>query len=107
MPLRNLPSEKPALLASLIQARPGQVSSMSLSDEEGVDMTLFAFAEGEDVSENSYIGDTLYCLVEGRAAVVFAEKTVEMGAGEVLMVPANTRHAIEAKGSFKVLQLTL
>ena len=47
------------------------------------------------------------CLVEGRAAVVFAEKTVEMGAGEVLMVPANTRHAIEAKGSFKVLQLTL
>ncbi|MDO4290818.1 MAG: cupin domain-containing protein [Eggerthellaceae bacterium] len=109
MPLRNLPEETAASLAGLIEARPGQVSSCALTRDAGFDMTLLAFAPGESVSEEEYFGDTLYYVVEGAAAVALPERTVRVGAGEVLKVPAHVLHAVEgADGAgFKLLQVTL
>ena len=108
MPLRNLPLDQAKPLASLIECRPGQVSSMALAHDAGVDLTLLAFAAGESVSEEEYLGDTLYYLVEGSAAVSLPDHTVALAAGEVLCVPARTEHAVENVGvPFKLLQLTL
>lgn len=108
MPLRNIPYDAPVQLASLIEARAGQVSSMALARDGGADITLLAFASGESVSEEEYAGDTLYLLVEGSAEVVLPGSNVTMEAGEVLCVPAHTQHAVLNVGcGFKLLQLTL
>ena len=108
MPLRNLPTRAPAPLASLIDLRPGQVSSRALSRDAGLDLTILAFSAGESVSEEEYFGDTLYYLVEGRASVVLPDADVALEAGEVLCVPAHVPHAVDNVGEdFKLLQLTL
>ena len=108
MGLRNLPTQEPAQLAGLIAAGTHQVSSMGLASFDApVDMTLLAFSEGEEVSEEAYDGDTLYYLVEGAADIVFSDRTVRMSAGDVLMVPRGVLNAVRSAGAFKVLQITL
>ena len=108
MPFRNLPTEAAAPLASLIDARSGQVSSMALTRlGDPVSATLLAFAAGESVSEEVYPGDTFYLVAEGSVDIVFADRRVAMAAGEVLMVPAGVEHAVEPQGAAKLLQVCL
>lgn len=104
MPFKNLPTGSATPLATLVEARPGQVSSRSLTRiGDPLAATLLAFAEGESVSEETYAGDTLYYLVEGKAEV----NAVQMTAGDVLKVPAGTPHAVRPAPAAKILQLTL
>ena len=49
--LRNLPTDAPANLASLIDIREGRVVSMSLSKSDTCQIMLMAFGSGESVSE--------------------------------------------------------
>ena len=106
MPFRNLPTEEAAPLASLISARPGQVSSMALTRlGDPIGATLLAFSEGESVSEERYPGDTMYYLVEGEAQIRFADHSVTMAAGDVLRVPADVEHAVEPSCATKLLQI--
>ena len=108
MGLKNLPSISAVPLADLIDAAPGTVSSMTLTRlDDACDITLLAFAEGESVSEESYEGDTLYYLVEGRASITLPGGPVGMRAGEVLAVPAGTLHGVEPCGAIKLLQITV
>ena len=104
MPFKNLPTGSAAPLATLVEARAGQVSSRSLTRiGDPLAATLLAFSEGESVSEETYAGDTLYYLVEGSAVVNGARMT----AGDVLKVPGGTPHAVVPASAAKVLQLTL
>jgi mannose-6-phosphate isomerase-like protein (cupin superfamily) len=106
MPFRNLPTDAAAPLASLIDARPGQVSSMALTRlGDPIGATLLAFSDGESVSEERYPGDTLYYLVEGAAQIRFADHLVAMTAGDVLRVPADVEHAVEPTCATKLLQI--
>ena len=67
--LKNLP-ENPAMLAELIDVHPGQVVSMSLSRNDAIRMTLFAFDGGEGVSEEAYDSDTFYYILAGSMTLV-------------------------------------
>lgn len=107
MPFKNLPTEEAKPLSDLIEARQGQVSSMSLTKiGDPVAGTLLAFSEGESVSEERYPGDTLYYLVEGETDITFADKQTAMQTGDVLMVPAQVEHAVEPKTEIKLLQIS-
>lgn len=107
MSLRNLPEKTAEKLNSLVQAKPHQVVSMSLSKSENADITLLAFADGEDLSDEVYPRDTLYLVVEGSMSVVMQDGSVSLGAGEVLKVPAGKVHRLSAEKSFKIMQISL
>lgn len=105
--LRNLPVETPQSLKDMISIKPHRVVSMALTSSDNVHMTLFAFDKGEDVSEESYFGDTLYMSLEGVVIIKIQEKEVRLKEGEVFMVPAKTLHAVSGADGFKMLQITL
>ena len=105
--LRNLPEETAAALSELISVRKNQVVSMAFTRGNGTSMTLLAFAEGEDVSEEQYFGDTLYYAVEGEAVICRGDRDIPLRCGEVLMVPAGTLHGVRGRGAFKILQIIL
>lgn len=105
--LRNLPTESPANLASLIVIREGRVVSMALSKSDACQMMLMAFGTGESVSEETYFGDTLYTVLEGEMPLFIGDTKHLLKAGDSLMVPAGTPHAIGGAGNFKLLQITL
>lgn len=104
--LRNLPSD-PAALLGLIDYQPGSVVSMALSRSEHVAVTLFAFDEGDGVSEEFYPGDTLYLLLEGEMPLRRGGASALLRAGDCVRVPAGQAHAVGGQGRFKLLQLTL
>ena len=106
MSLRNLPTDKVAPLASLINAKPGQVSSRSFTRPgDAASITLLAFSEGESVAEERYPTDTLYYLVEGETSITLPESAVTLRAGDVFCVPAGVSHAIEPATAIKLLQI--
>ena len=112
MGLRNLPTDVARPLTSLIDdAEPGRVSSRSLTRLSDVCQIMpLSFAAGESVSDEEYPADTMYYLLEGCAGITFAQEgraPVPLAAGEVLLVPAGVRHAVEPAGAIKLLQLSL
>ncbi len=105
--LRNLPIDNAKSLKDMIQVKPHRVISMALTKSNNVQMTLFAFDKGEDVSEESYFGDTLYMCVEGVIIIRLPQKEVRLNEGEVFMVQSEVLHAVAGEDSFKMLQITL
>ncbi len=105
--LRNLAVDNAVQLADSIQVKPHQVVSMSLSRSEHVQMTLFAFAKGEEVSEESYFGDTVYIGVEGEVRIQTDYREVKLQQGAATMVPSGVLHAVRGKDEFKMLQITV
>lgn len=105
--LRNLPTDAPANLASLIDIREGRVVSMSLSKSDTCQIMLMAFGSGESVSEEIYFGDTLYTVLEGEMPLFIGNAKYLLKTGDSLMIPSGTSHAIGGAGGFKLLQMTL
>ena len=97
----------PCGLSSLIEAQPHTVASKKLADHPSVEMTLFAFAEGEGVSELVYFGDTMYLVLEGEMKLEKEGRLFTMKKGESISVPSGSLHAIREGGNFKMLQLTI
>lgn len=104
--LKNLPIS-PEKLSDMISVKPNMVASMSFSKNENIDMTLLAFAEGEGISEEAYKGDTCYLVLEGEMTIISGENRHVLGKGDCMAVQAEELHAIEGRGSFKILQITL
>lgn len=107
MTLKNLPLENAQNLADLITPKHNQVVSMALSKSDNVQVTLFTFADKETVSEEEYLGDTMYYIVEGETYVGQKGNKTLLKTGDVFSVPAHTLHEIGGKGAFKVLQITI
>ncbi|WED23926.1 cupin domain-containing protein [Vibrio sp. JC009] len=105
--MKNCPVDGAAEMAALIEYEDNQVVSMSLSNSEHTQMSLFTFANGEMVSEESYLGDTLYHLLEGETNISMDDKVITLKAGETLAVAAGTYHAVGGGQAFKMMQITI
>ena len=78
------------------------VSSQVLRAENG-NVTLFAFDEGQELSEHSTPFDALVQVLDGKAEIVISGKSFHMGAGESIIPPADKPHAVIATAQFKML----
>jgi len=78
------------------------VSSQVLRAENG-NVTLFAFAEGQELSEHSTPFDALLQMLDGKAEIVISGKSFPMQAGETIILPADEPHAVKAITQFKML----
>lgn len=104
--IRNVPSEKPVLLKNIINIRENQIISKVLTDSEHIHMTVLAFAENEDVSEEKYPGDTIYYSICGTALITNEDGNVHtLHEGEILLVKKGCLHAVKGQGGIKILQI--
>lgn len=87
-------------LEELVKVKPGVVASLALTP----DSKLFAVAEGESVSEETYEGDMIYHILSGKMAVVSGEDRAVLGSGDAIRVSAGREHRIEAVTAFKMIQ---
>lgn len=105
--IKNLSTENPANLAALIEPEAYQIVSMILSNSDHVAVSLFTFAEGEMVSEEEYLGSTMYYLLEGESMITRDGKEYHLKAGDVFAVPGNVLHTVGGLAAFKMLQITI
>ena len=92
-----------ANLASLIEYQLGSVVSRTIVDKKAGTVTLFAFDEGEGLSEHTTPYDALVYVLDGEADIVISGKSVLLKKGEVTIMPANEPHALSAVTKFKML----
>lgn len=66
-------------------------------------MTVFAFDEGEGLSEHTAPFDAVVYLLEGEAEITIDKKPHTVKEGEMIIMPANKPHALKATTKYKML----
>ena len=99
----GMPAAEPVALAELVNYQDGSIVSRTLMKRSGGTVTLFAFDQGQSLSEHTAPFDAMVQILDGRAEVVIGGKPVLPGAGQTVLMPANVPHAVNARGRFKML----
>ena len=87
----------------LIDYQEGSVVSRTLIDKKTGTVTLFAFDENQGLSEHTAPYDAMIHVLDGEVDVTISGKTLNLKQGEIIIVPANEPHALNAKTRFKML----
>jgi quercetin dioxygenase-like cupin family protein len=66
-------------------------------------VTLFAFDQGQELSEHTAPFDALVQVLDGCVELTIGGATVTPGAGESVLMPAGVPHAVRAPKRFKML----
>ena len=97
----------PGKLSELVGYQEGAVVSKTLIAKKTGTVTLFAFDEGQGLSEHSAPYDATVCLVEGEAEMTVSGKPFRVREGEIVILPANEPHAVRAVKKFKMLLIMI
>ena len=79
------------------------VVSLTLAQQPGVGMTLFAFDAGEGVSTHAAPGDAMAHVLEGTAQITIDGASHTVSEGSAVIMPAGVPHAVKAISPFKML----
>lgn len=90
-------------LAEMVNYQPGSVVSRQITKADAGNVTLFAFDEGQELSEHTAPFDALVHVVDGEAEIIISGKSFHLKNGEAIIMPADEPHAVKADGPFKML----
>jgi quercetin dioxygenase-like cupin family protein len=90
-------------LEKFIDYAKGSVVSKTLIKKNIGNITLFAFDSGQGLSEHTAPFDAVVYILDGEAEISIGGKPQNASAGEMLIMPANISHALQAKIPFKML----
>ena len=102
-PPSHLPAAVPVVPLELAGYQIGAVVSRTLIKRAGGTLTLFAFDVGQGLSEHTAPFDAVAHVLEGEAEITIAGTPLQVGVGEMVLMPANQPHAIVARTRFKML----
>ena len=90
-------------MAGLVEYQTGSVVSRAVIQKKTGTVTLFAFDEGQGLSEHTAPFDALVCLLDGQAEIVISGKPHALKKGEMIIMPAGEPHSLKAMGKFKMM----
>jgi len=90
-------------VAGLIDYAGDSIVSKTILDKSAGTITLFAFDKGQRLSEHQAPYDAVVEVVDGRGVITIAGEEIEVGAGEIIIMPGNVPHAVSAVEKFKML----
>lgn len=93
----------PVKLAGQVDYQDGAVVSKTLIDKKTGTLTLFAFGKGQGLSEHTAPYDAFVNVLDGEADVTVSGQTCRVKAGEMIILPANQPHALQAVTNFKMM----
>ena len=99
----NAPLARPADAAELVAYQDGSVVSRTLVKKPAGTVTAFAFDAGQGLSEHTAPYDALVQVLDGRATITVGGAAHDVPAGQMLLLPANVPHALQAPQRFKML----
>ncbi len=90
-------------LTDLLDYQDDAVVSRTIIDKKTGTLTLFAFDEGQGLSEHTAPFDALVYILDGEAEVTISGNSLQLKEGKVVVMPANEPHALRATKRFKMM----
>jgi quercetin dioxygenase-like cupin family protein len=97
----------PFNLAENVSYAIGAVVSKTLMKKASGTVTLFSFDAGQGLSEHMAPFDAMVYVLDGKAVISIGGKPHEVSSGEVIIMPANITHALQAIEQFKMLLIMI
>ena len=101
--IKNIPFSQAVNITELVDYEEGRVVSRTLSSKSHVNITLFAFDKGEEISAHTSPGDAMVQVLDGKARITIDGESLEATTGQVVVMPANVSHSVFAETQFKML----
>jgi quercetin dioxygenase-like cupin family protein len=89
-------------LADLVDYQAGAVVSREIVKKDTGTVTVFAFDEGQGLSEHTAPYDALVYLLDGQAEVTISGRPLQLQTGDMVIMPAGQPHALKALKRFKM-----
>jgi quercetin dioxygenase-like cupin family protein len=90
-------------LGDLVDYQNGAVVSRTLVKKPTGTVTLFAFDAGQELSEHTSPFDALVQVLDGQAEITISGSPLRLGAGQMVIMPAQQPHAVRATARVKML----
>jgi quercetin dioxygenase-like cupin family protein len=100
---RGVPVAEAFRLDELVSYQAGSVVSRQIVKQEKGNVTLFAFDEGQGLSEHTAPFDALVHIIDGEAEITISGKPVRVKSSEMIVMPAKQPHALKAISRFKMV----
>jgi len=99
----RLPVGTVETLAALVHYADGSIVSRTLINHPSGSLTLFAFDEGQNLSEHTAPFDAVVQVLDGEGSFTIGGENMTATAGQVVLMPADIPHAVDAISRFKML----
>lgn len=103
----TIPVAEALLLADLITPTEGGIASRVLAKTGGGNVTLFAFDQGQGLSEHTAPFDALVIVLQGQLSLTIGGTAVTATPGTIVRLPANVPHAVDAPVPARMLLVML
>jgi len=90
-------------LNEIIDYQEDSVVSRTLIKKKTGTVTLFAFDQGQALSEHTAPFDAMAYILDGEAEITISGKIFHLKVGEFIIMPANEPHALKAVKKYKML----
>ena len=90
-------------MKELADYQQGAVVSKEILKKETGTVTVFAFDQGQGLSEHTAPFDALVAILDGKAEIIISGKAHEVSEGEMIIMPADEPHALKANERFKMM----
>src|SRR5512137_1058726 len=94
---------KVLVVNDLVRYQEGTIASRMIVFRKTGTITLFAFDAGEGLSEHSAPYDAVLTVTDGEAEVSIAGSPFTVRPGEMIILPANKPHGVQARQRFKMM----
>ncbi len=90
-----------------INYQEGSVVSKEIFKNQSGTVTLFAFAQGQGLSEHKTPFEALVYIIDGEAEITISGTQNLVKAGEIIRMPAGSPHALKANKQFKMMLIMM
>ena len=94
-------------LVDQVDYQEGSVVSKTVLEKKTGTVTLFAFAQGQGLSEHTAPFDAMVCVLDGEGEISISGVPTVVKQGEMIIMPANEPHSLKAVQRFKMMLIMI
>ena len=90
-------------MKDMVAYQDGSVVSKEIIKKPSGNVTVFAFDEGQGLSEHTAPFDALVYVLDGETEISISGKPHKLGEGDMIIMPGGEPHALRAVKRFKMM----
>ena len=94
-------------LVDMVDYQKEAVVSKTIIEKKTGTVTLFAFDQGQGLSEHTTPFDAMVQVLDGEVEIKISGKYYNLKQGDMIIMPANEPHALKAVAKFKMMLIMI